>query len=136
MDWAVYYDDRTVITSDDMDWQSLPPWGVQALVVSQMPTQERVIFEGDFYFIPANATEPFGGDMWGVVDKLIVEGHMDIEQRLGDFTPWQLIGWGVKFGRMLDRTKYEELAKFIRTDSRLKFPPLTDGSTGLDTRRA
>lgn len=134
--WALYYDSRRVYTSEDGEWQDAPPWGVQALVVSQMPTQERVIFEGDFYFIPANATEPFGGDQWGVVDKLIVEGHMTGNMLLADFTPEELIGWGVKFGRMLDRAKYEELARFIREDARLKFPPLTDGTTTLDSRRA
>jgi hypothetical protein len=130
-DWALYYADGSTYTSDDGPWSDAPSWGVQAVVVSYRD-HPGVILTGDFYFIPAGASVPYAGDVWGVVDTLIVDGRVTVDDRLSDHAPAELVSWGIKFGRMLDREAYLELRARIVADARSRRNPA--GTVRLDSR--
>lgn len=136
MKWKLYYGDGSCWSSDDGPWLDAPAWNVQAVVVD-LPQHARTIFQGDFYFVPANANDPFAGDQWGVIDMLLEVGGMVEDERFSDLTPDYLIEFGVKFGRTMDYDAYKELWAKIVSDADTTFAVRTpDTENLLDSRHS
>lgn len=117
MQWKLYYPNGT-FTSLDGSWLDAPPRGIQALAIPHY-TGTRQIQSNDFYIWPAWMDEPTAADLYGVIDMLIEQGLMTADQHVADFTPEQLFGWGVKWGRSLTDRAYNELYRQVVADADL-----------------
>lgn len=49
--WKIYYDDETAITSEEMNWEDLPPHGVLFVLHYQKNGHKQIHMGSDYYLM-------------------------------------------------------------------------------------
>lgn len=105
MQWKIYYDDGSVCCSDDGLPQSVPQFGVQAIVQKDNTPQPAnvgriILARWDYYWWRQDKSEWWGGKLDGVLDHLL--NRLPIE--------------AVCMGRSMNTGEFRDLMQRVEAD--------------------
>ena len=93
-----------------------PAWGVMGMAVRDEAV-EYTRESNDFYVMaPWSEGQPWGVDVWGVLDQLVHLNVVPQSTPLSSLSPDLLIKNGVKFGRSIRTSDWMEVQKWMHDD--------------------
>lgn len=114
----MYYGDRSTFSSVDGSWTDAPAFNVAGLGVP-MPTIGRQIRTGHYYVLPPWMNTPHAPEPAGLLDCLVQSGHIRLGTYVEDLSLGDLVGFGVKVGRMYDEDVWADLWRWMVADADL-----------------